>query len=134
MRPFAFVDRGRCLFLLHQRLLIYSSFGHRFSSLFVEALPTEYFQRVWDIFLSEGACGSRVFLCSQTQLTCSRRYSRYGVSHPYRASDCDVLSPYAAWGTPRVRGIDRPDAPAAVLDLVFARDPDRTSQLVQDQR
>ncbi|KAI0038339.1 RabGAP/TBC [Auriscalpium vulgare] len=25
-----------------------------FSSLFVEALPTEYFQRVWDIFLSEG--------------------------------------------------------------------------------
>ena len=26
----------------------------RFSSLFVEALPTDYFQRVWDIFLSEG--------------------------------------------------------------------------------
>jgi hypothetical protein len=27
----------------------------RFLSLFVEALPTDYFQRVWDIFLSEGA-------------------------------------------------------------------------------
>jgi hypothetical protein len=26
----------------------------RFTSLFVEALPTDYFQRVWDIFLSEG--------------------------------------------------------------------------------
>ena len=50
--------------------LIYSSFGHRFSSLFVEALPTEYFQRVWDIFLSEGAYGSRLFLYSQTQLAC----------------------------------------------------------------
>lgn len=30
----------------------------RFSSLFVEALPPEYFLRVWDIFLSEGALPS----------------------------------------------------------------------------
>ena len=48
----------------------------------MEALPTEYFQRVWDIFLSEGACGSRLFLYSRTQLSCSRSYFRYGVSHP----------------------------------------------------
>jgi len=89
-------------FFFHQGLLIYSSFGHRFSSLFVEALPTEYFQRVWDIFLSEGACDSYLFLYPQTQLTCPRPYSRYGVSHPYRAGDCDVLSPNAARGTPRV--------------------------------
>ena len=26
----------------------------RFSTLFVEALPSDYFQRVWDVFLSEG--------------------------------------------------------------------------------
>ena len=118
-------------FLFHQGLLIYSSLGHRFSSLFVEALPTEYFQRVWDIFLIEGAY---LFLYPQTQLTCPRPYSRYGVSHPYRAGDCDLLSPYAARVTPRVRSIGPPDAPTAVLDLVFPRDPDRASQLVQDQR
>jgi hypothetical protein len=96
----------------------------------VEALPTEYFQRVWDIFLSEGTRGSCLSLSSQTRLTCLRPYSRYGVSHPHRAGDCDVLSPYAARATPRVRGIERPHAPAVVLDLVFPRDPDRTSQLV----
>lgn len=26
----------------------------RFASLFAESLPTEYFERVWDIFLCEG--------------------------------------------------------------------------------
>jgi hypothetical protein len=44
--------------LFRQSVLIYGLIGIRFSSLFVEALPTEYFQRVWDIFLIEGACGS----------------------------------------------------------------------------
>ena len=29
-------------------------FAYRFTSLFVEALPPEYFLKVWDIFLSEG--------------------------------------------------------------------------------
>lgn len=28
--------------------------GSRFASLFAESLPTEYFERVWDIFLCEG--------------------------------------------------------------------------------
>jgi hypothetical protein len=32
------------------------------------------------------------------------------------------LRPFAAQATPRVRGIERPDAPAFVLDLVFPRD------------
>jgi hypothetical protein len=77
--------------------LPYSSFGFRFSSLFVEALPTEYFQRVWDIFLSEGACHSR--LLSPTDTTDVQ--SRHGVSPPYRASNCDVLSPNVARHTPR---------------------------------
>jgi hypothetical protein len=53
-------------FLFHQERLIHSSFGHRFSSLFVEALPTEYFQRVWDIFLSEGGCSLCLFLYPDT--------------------------------------------------------------------
>jgi hypothetical protein len=35
----------------------------RFSSLFVEALPTDYFQRVWDIFLSEGVYSGSSSLC-----------------------------------------------------------------------
>ena len=64
------------IFFLPQESLAYSSFGFRFSSLFVEALPTEYFQRVWDIFLSEGACDSRVFPYPQV---------------------ADVLAPLQAW-------------------------------------
>jgi TBC1 domain family member 10 len=39
-----------------------------FSSLFVEALPTEYFQRVWDIFLSEGTSPLSNFLCVTYEL------------------------------------------------------------------
>ena len=71
MHLFAFVGRGRCLFFFPQESLVYSSLGYRFSSLFVEALPTEYFQRVWDIFLSEGACNSRLFISIHRSLTYS---------------------------------------------------------------
>ncbi len=50
-----------------QESLIHYLFGYRFSSLFVGALPTEYFKRVWDIFLSEGACDlCRLSLSAET--------------------------------------------------------------------
>ncbi|KAI0033862.1 rab-GTPase-TBC domain-containing protein, partial [Vararia minispora EC-137] len=42
-----------------------------FTSLFVEALPTEYFQRVWDIFLSEGVVF--LFRVGLALLVCCRR-------------------------------------------------------------
>jgi len=45
--------------------------SRRFSSLFVEALPTEYFQRIWDIFLSEGV--AFLFRVGLALLTCCRR-------------------------------------------------------------
>jgi len=45
-----------------------------FTSLFVEALPTEYFQRVWDIFLSEGVVF--LFRIGLALVTCCRRALR----------------------------------------------------------
>ncbi|VDB95811.1 unnamed protein product, partial [Peniophora sp. CBMAI 1063] len=42
-----------------------------FTSLFVEALPSEYFQRIWDIFLSEGVVF--LFRAGMAVLTCTRR-------------------------------------------------------------
>jgi hypothetical protein len=40
--------------LARYRALVYPDVFPGFSSLFVEPLPTVYFQREWDIFLSEG--------------------------------------------------------------------------------
>ncbi|KAI9452123.1 TBC-domain-containing protein [Lactarius psammicola] len=45
-----------------------------FTSLFVEALPTEYFQRVWDIFLSEGVVF--LFRIGLALVTCCHRTLR----------------------------------------------------------
>ena len=80
------VSVSRCSFRGANAHLMFACY--RFSTLFVEALPTDYFQRVWDIFLSEGV-HSLLLLSNLRRLT----YSRHGISPPCWARHRNMLPP-----------------------------------------